>query len=148
MTKNNITKDRAPDAAYKLDAQVGFLLRRVQQRHLAIFFDHIPDMTATQFAALAKLCEVGSVSQNELGRKTAMDAATIKGVVDRLRARGFAETAKDPHDQRRLLVRPTSSGRAAFTQYSAAALKVTQETLSPLSESEAKRLLALLAKLT
>ena len=27
-----IGADRAPDAAYKLDAQVGFLLRRVQQR--------------------------------------------------------------------------------------------------------------------
>ena len=148
MTKNNITKDRDPDAAYQLDAQVGFLLRRVQQRHLAIFFDHIPDMTATQFAALAKLCELGSVSQNELGRKTAMDAATIKGVVDRLRARGFAATTKDTNDQRRLLVRPTPEGRAAFAQYSEAALKVTRETLAPLSESETKRLLTLLAKLT
>ena len=148
MTKNNITKDRDPDAAYQLDAQVGFLLRRVQQRHLAIFFDHIPDMTATQFAALAKLCELGSVSQNELGRKTAMDAATIKGVVDRLRARGFAATTKDTNDQRRLLVRPTPEGRTAFEQYSEAALKVTRETLAPLSESETKRLLVLLAKLT
>ena len=126
----------------------GFCFRRVQQRHLAIFFDHIPDMTATQFAALAKLCELGSVSQNELGRKTAMDAATIKGVVDRLRARGFAATTKDTNDQRRLLVRPTPDGRTAFAQYSEAALKVTRETLDPLSESEAKRLLTLLAKLT
>ncbi len=105
-------------------------------------------MTATQFAALAKLCELGSVSQNELGRKTAMDAATIKGVVDRLRARGFAATTKDTNDQRRLLVRPTPDGRSAFAQYSEAALKVTRETPSPLSESETKRLLTLLAKLT
>ncbi len=148
MTKNNNTQDCEPETAYHLDAQVGFLLRRVQQRHLAIFFDHISDMTAMQFAALAKLCELGSVSQNELGRKTAMDAATIKGVVDRLRARGFAATTKDTNDQRRLLVRPTPDGRSAFAQYSEAALKVTRETLSPLSESETKRLLTLLSKLT
>jgi len=148
MTKNSTIEDSTRGAVYSLDQQVGFLLRRVQQRHLAIFFDHIPDMTATQFAALAKLCELGSVSQNELGRNTAMDAATIKGVVDRLRVRGFAETAKDSNDQRRLLVRPTKTGRSAFARYSAAALDVTRETLSPLTDSEAKRLLSLLCKLT
>ena len=148
MAKNSDTEDSTRGVVYSLDHQVGFLLRRVQQRHLAIFFDHIPDMTATQFAALAKLCDLGSVSQNELGRNTAMDAATIKGVVDRLRVRGFAETAKDSNDQRRLLVRPTKTGRSAFARYSKAALNVTRETLSPLTDREAQRLLSLLCKMT
>ena len=44
----------------------------------------IPEVTTTQFAALAKLAEQGPLSQNQLGRATAMDAATIKGVVGRL----------------------------------------------------------------
>jgi len=39
------------------------------------------DLTPTRFAAMAKLLEHGSLSQNELGRMTAMDIATIKGVV-------------------------------------------------------------------
>ena len=38
---------------------------------------------------LAKLLEVGPCSQNHLGRLIYLDAATIKGVVDRLSARGF-----------------------------------------------------------
>jgi len=139
------TDGQQPD--YILDRQVGFLLRRATQRHLAIFFEHLPDMTSTQFAALAKLCEVGRVSQNELGRRIAMDAATVKGVVDRLRARGFAETKKDPEDQRRLLVSPTSQGQAAFENYRHAAARITRETLSPLDDAEAERLLVLLAKL-
>ena len=72
---------------YVLERQVGFIMRRAVQRHIAIFAALIPDMTPTQFAALAKLCELGQASQNELGRLTSMDVATIKGVVDRLRAR-------------------------------------------------------------
>ena len=148
MANSNDTKKPSAEATYVLDQQVGFLLRRVQQRHLAIFFRHIPDMTSTQFAALAKLCELNSVSQNELGRRVAMDVATIKGVVDRLRAGGFARTEKDPLDQRRLLVRPTAAGRRAFRKYASAALDVTAETLEPLSQKEADKLLAILAKLT
>ena len=148
MTKDKTIRSDIESADYLLDQQVGFLLRRVQQRHLAIFFDHIPELTSTQFAALAKLCELGSVSQNELGRRVAMDVATIKGVVDRLRARGLAETEKDPSDQRRLLVRPTTAGRAAFTRHSSAALDVTNETLAPLTQKETERLLTLLSKLT
>ena len=45
-----------------------------------------------QWAALAKLAEVGECSQNLLGRLVAMDVATIKGVVERLVRRGFAAT--------------------------------------------------------
>src|ERR1700722_10722267 len=75
---------------YVLDEQVGFALRQAQQRHTTIFAAKmIEDLTPTQWAALAKLREVGDCSQNHLGRLTAMDAATIKGVVDRLTARGF-----------------------------------------------------------
>ncbi|MGI9354573.1 MAG: MarR family winged helix-turn-helix transcriptional regulator [Rhizobiaceae bacterium] len=133
---------------YVLDTQVGFLLRRATQRHLAIFFEHVPDLTSTQFATLAKLCELGNVSQNELGRRVAMDAATVKGVVDRLRTRGFAETKKDPQDQRRLLVSPTIAGRTAFDRYKKSAAMITKETLAPLNEKEASKLLALLAKLS
>ena len=136
---------REPD--YVLDAQVGFLLRRATQRHLAIFFEHLPELTSTQFAALAKLCEVDRISQNELGRRIAMDAATVKGVVDRLRARGFAETARDPQDQRRLLVTPTEKGQLAFETYCIAAAEITQETLAPLKKDEAKTLLKLLDKI-
>ncbi len=136
------------ESSYVLDEQVGFLLRRVNQRHLAIFFEYLPDITSTQFAALAKLCELGSVSQNELGRRVAMDAATVKGVVDRLRSRGYAETNKDPNDQRRLLVSPTPDGRTAFNQYRDAATKTTNETLAPLSVRESESLLQLLKKLS
>ena len=86
---------------YLLDEQVGFLLRQASQRHTAIFAVRMmDDLTPTQWAALARLNERGPCSQNLLGRLTAMDAATIKGVVDRLVSRGLAETRPDPQDTR------------------------------------------------
>ena len=90
---------------YLLDEQVGFLLRQVSQRHAAIFSAHMgPEVTPTQWAAMAKLLETGPCSQNLLGRLTAMDAATIKGVIDRLTKRRLTETSADPEDARRVVV--------------------------------------------
>ena len=82
-------------AAYMLEDQVGFLLRCAHQRATEIFNAVMGRfaVTPTQFAALAKLDDLGSVSQNQLGRLTRMDPATVSGVVGRLIARGCAPVA-------------------------------------------------------
>ncbi|MFV0512733.1 MAG: MarR family winged helix-turn-helix transcriptional regulator [Jhaorihella sp.] len=133
--------------AYVLDHQVGFLLRRANQRHLALFASAIPDLTPTQFAALARLCELGQASQNALGRATSMDAATIKGVVDRLRRRGLVVSAPDPGDQRRVQLAPTPAGRTVFEGLADKAQQLSRDTLAPLSGPERRTFLALLARL-
>ena len=132
---------------YRLDEQVGFMLRRAQQRHLAIFAARIPELTPTQFAAVAKAFELGPVSQAELGRATAMDAATIKGVTDRLLARGLVETAPCGDDRRRVLVGLTPEGSRRFADLARRAAEVTTETLAPLTPAEGATLLRLLGKL-
>ena len=133
---------------YRLDDQIGYVLRRVTQRHLAIFAAAIPEVTTTQFAVMARLAEVGPLSQNHLGRATAMDAATIKGVVDRLAKLGFVETAADPDDRRRLTVSLTTDGAAIVSAKVATALQVSAETLAPLTTEEATILKSLLVRLT
>lgn len=133
---------------YVLDDQIGYLLRRVTQRHLAIFAKMIPEVTTTQFAVLARLAELGPQSQNALGRETAMDAATIKGVVDRLVRQGLVATAPDLADRRRITVALSPEGRALFKQLAPQALAVTTETLAPLSADEAAVLERLLARLS
>ncbi len=132
---------------YRLDDQIGFVLRRVTQRHLAIFAAAIPEVTTTQFAVLARLLETGPQSQNHLGRATAMDAATIKGVVGRLAKLGYVATAADPDDRRRLTVTLTDVGAALFEARAATALQVSADTLAPLSPEERITLKALLARL-
>ena len=137
------------DAAdYCLDDQIGYVLRRVTQRHLAIFASAIPEVTTTQFAVMARLAEVGPLSQNHLGRETAMDAATIKGVVDRLVRLGYVATMADPADRRRLTVSLTEAGAALFAARAATAMRVSQDTLAPLSTDERRVLIGLLNRLT
>lgn len=132
---------------YALDAQIGYVLRRVTQRHLALFSDAIPEVTTTQFAVLARLAELGPQSQNALGRETALDAATIKGVVDRLTRQGFVTTFPDPDDRRRLTVDLSDTGRALFLRLVPTALDISARTLGPLSQAEQRQLLDLLARL-
>jgi DNA-binding MarR family transcriptional regulator len=135
-------------AAYILDEQIGFILRQVWQRHAAIFTRDIGiNLTPPQWAALAKLNETGPCSQNQLGRLTAMDVATIKGVIDRLTARGLTETSPDPQDGRRLLVSLTRAGQEMAEKIAPNALAISKETLAPLDTKEREILIGLLNKL-
>ncbi len=135
-------------SSYRLDEQIGYVLRRVTQRHLAIFAAAIPEVTTTQFAVLARLAEIGPQSQNHLGRATAMDAATIKGVVDRLAKLGLVATNADPADRRRLTVSLTEAGEGLFADRMATALAVSADTVAPLTPDEARLLKDLLLRLT
>lgn len=133
---------------YRLDEQVGYLLRKANQRHLAIFAKAIPDLTPPQFAALARLAEIGQASQNQLGQSIAMDAATIKGVIDRLKVRGLVELSNHGSDRRRRVVSLTAAGRATVEALLPLGGAVSDETLAPLNPREAATLLRLLARLT
>ncbi|MGH7485181.1 MAG: MarR family winged helix-turn-helix transcriptional regulator, partial [bacterium] len=82
--KPHEAEDANPEAraaGYVLEDQVGYLLRCAHQKATEIFNAVMAEfsITPTQFAALAKLDDLEAVSQNQLGRLTAMDPATISG---------------------------------------------------------------------
>jgi MarR family transcriptional regulator, lower aerobic nicotinate degradation pathway regulator len=140
--------DAAEHGRYVLDDQVGFLLRVALQRHTSIFTTRmIEGLTQTQFAALAKLYEVGPCSQNHLGRLIYLDAATIKGVVDRLGTRGFVTALNDPMDRRRRAVALTDRGRQVTEAAMLVAAEITAATLAALAEEEQRLVTRLLKKL-
>jgi DNA-binding MarR family transcriptional regulator len=134
---------------YRLEDQVGFRLRRAHQRASVIFNDVMSrfDVTPTQFAALAKLHDVGPISQNQLGRLTAMDPATILGVVGRLVRQNLARARPEPEDQRLIVIELTIEGRTQVEAMKAAAAEVSRRTLAPLSPAEARQLNDLLGRL-
>jgi MarR family transcriptional regulator, lower aerobic nicotinate degradation pathway regulator len=141
---------RSPNPAkpYVLEDQVGYILRQVTQRHTAIFAERMcAGLTPTQFSALVKLRSDGPVSQNLLGRLTAMDTATIKGVIDRLVARGHIEATVDPEDSRLRLLNLTPAGRSSVERALPLADDITNETLAPVNVRERATLLRLLRKL-
>ena len=136
-----------PAAPYVLEEQVGFILRQASQRHATLFAARLGDLTPTQWAALAKLSEIGPTSQNRLGRMTAMDVATIKGVVDRLMKRGLVRSRMDDADARRRLLELSDEGRAYVAANLDMARRITAETLAPLGQKERATFVALLEKL-
>ncbi len=138
------------DAPYRVEEQVGHLLRRAHQRATAIFLERIgaDDITPTQFAALVKLRDEGALSQNHLGRLTAMDRATILGVIRRLVERGLIERAADPNDQRRMVLSLTPAGHRLIDRLVENGFEVSEAVLSPLAPGERERFLTLLRRLS
>lgn len=132
---------------YSLDGQVGFLLRKAHQRHTSIFTNAVAGrIRPSQFAVLAKLAELGPISQNELGRLTAMDSATIKGVVDRLVARGLLRDVPQ-RDGRFRVTDLTAEGRDFYESMVPKAKEITSDTLAPLTPEERRTFVRLLKKL-
>jgi DNA-binding MarR family transcriptional regulator len=134
---------------YVLEDQVGHMLRRAHQRASAIFQEVLSEgLTPPQFAALVKIRDFGTVSQNRLGRSVAMDPATSQGVTQRLLAKGLIGRKDDPEDRRRALLSLTPEGGALVDRLIPLGKQVSADTLNPLTPEEQKKFLALLAKLT
>lgn len=141
------TENDTDHGKYKLDLQVGFLLRLASQRHSAIFLKHAPEgLTPTQFSTLMRLSEVGKISQNHLGRSAGMDTATAKGVVDRLKSKGLVESMPNQVDKRRSIISLTKEGILLVADLEKIGRLITQETLSPLTANEQRSFIAALNK--
>ncbi len=138
-----------PLDGYVVEDQVGFLLRRAHQRHVALFQEGVQPggLTPTQFTALVKVVVLGRVTQNHLGRLAAMDPATIQGVVRRLIARGLIRRAPDPMDRRTVVLTATESGLVTAAAAVASACRVTEATLAPLDPRQRRCLISLLRKM-
>lgn len=143
------TDDSAGSAPYRLDDQIGFLLRRAYQLASANLVAAIgaQGLTAPQFALLARLHERGSLSQNELGRLIVMEPANVRDVVLRLERRGLVGTAAADDDRRRRQVRLTSAGRRLTAAMIPIEQACSEATLAPLTVAERRRLIGLLRKL-
>ena len=134
---------------YNLDEQVGYLLRLASQRHSMIFLQQISeDLTPTQFSTLIRISEGGDLSQNHLGRMASMDVATIKGVVDRLKAKELIQSRADKDDKRRSLISLSAKGRELIDVLKEDGARISENTLAPLRNSERKTLINLLLKIS
>lgn len=150
---------------YRLEAQVGFLLRKAHQAATEVFQSQAGryQVTPTQFSTLIRLDDaarlsrsdvgklsrndVGELSQGDLGELTAMDPATLLGVIQRLAKRGLLAVRADPCDGRRRLVRLTAEGRALARTLRGIGARISELTLEGFSDAERRELLRLLARL-
>jgi MarR family transcriptional regulator, lower aerobic nicotinate degradation pathway regulator len=148
-TKIEATAKRV-EQAYRLEDQVGFLLRRAYQRASSNLVERIGphDLTAPQYATLARLYERGTLSQNRLGRLVAMEPANIRDVVLRLKKRRLVTCKRDPNDGRLNLVSLTPSGVRLIEELIPVEVESTAFTLAPLNAAERRTLYDLLERLS
>lgn len=137
------------NGSYRLDDQVGFLLRRAYQRASTNLIEKICayDLTPPQFATLARLYEFGQISQNRLGRLVTMEPANIRDVVQRLKKRRLVSTKRDSKDSRLMVVSLTAAGLALTQKLLPVEMDCTARTLAPLARHEIELLYDLLRRL-
>ena len=134
---------------YHFTEQVGHLLRKVYQRHLAIFQQNVGDsqLTAVQFITLCAVRDMGPSSLTELVQVTAVDQATIRGIVERLKARDLIRVKADPVDRLKVVVGLTDAGAVLLTETVPQAAKITELTFGTLNPAERIALIFLLNKM-
>jgi len=135
---------------YDFTEQVGHLLRRAYQRHMAIFQQTIPDsqLTAGQFVVLCAIQEHGSCSLSEIARATAIDQATVRGIIERLKSRELIMVSHDERDRRKVVVLLSPTGQALIDEVVPFAQDISERTMGGLNPAERVALLYLLRKMS
>ncbi|WP_224792314.1 MULTISPECIES: MarR family winged helix-turn-helix transcriptional regulator [Pseudomonas] len=138
-----------PDSSYVFSEQVGHLLRKAYQRHMAIFQQNVGDsqLTAVQFVTLCAVRDHGPSSLTELVKATAVDQATIRGIVERLKARELITLEPDPEDRRKVIVGLSADGDRLVQQTVPCAARISELTMSNLNPAEQVAVLFLLRKM-
>lgn len=152
MSKNNNQHHSVSalnDEEYRVTDQVGHLLRKAVQRHTSIFQQNIGDdqLTAIQFVTLFTLRDRGRSSQAELVEATAIDQATIRGIINRLKARGLIKLTPDQLDRRKVISELTPEGEALLDSTIPSAKKISKLTMGRLNPAEQVAMLYLLEKM-
>ena len=93
----------------------GHLFRRAQQRHVAIWQQHVSsEVSSVQFAVLTALDALPGASQRRLGHELDLDRSTIADIVVRMLRRGLIERQRNPDDRRQNTLWLTAEGRSAL----------------------------------
>ena len=70
------------------------------------------NLTYTQYVVMMYLWEMGSGSAKDLSAALLLDPSTLTPVLKKLEQKGYVDRARDPGDERSLVVRLTSAGEA------------------------------------
>jgi len=103
------TQPHNPEALSKF---TGSLVRRAQQRHVAVWLSEVSaEITSVQYAALEILQRTPGVNQRQLGDELDVDRSTIADLVARMVRNGLIERSDDPADKRSYVLSLTASGK-------------------------------------
>jgi DNA-binding MarR family transcriptional regulator len=127
-----------------------WLLSRANARSQGLLTDAFAaeGVRGYHFRLLAALGQYGPSSQADLGRHTGIDRSDVVATLNDLVASGLVQRQPDTVDRRRNVVTITKRGASALERLDAVLDNVQDAVLAPLTPSERKTFLRLLAKLT
>ncbi|MEZ5284946.1 MAG: MarR family transcriptional regulator [Vicinamibacterales bacterium] len=126
----------------------GHLIRRLHQVSTAYFTDECGgELTAVQYAALAAIGAHPGIDATRLSEIIFFDRSTIGDVLDRLEGRAWIRRSSAPGDRRIKRLELTTAGRTALQQAEPGIRRVQARLLAPLTATEARTVVRLLAKM-
>lgn len=126
---------------------LGSLIRRAQQRHVAIWQAEVStEMTSVQFAALTVVKSTGPISQRELGDALDVDRSTVADLVSRLVRNGMLSRSGDPSDGRRYVLALTPAGEQAIAELWPKVASAQLTLAADITPTEAHQLKSLLQR--
>ncbi len=149
MTANSpLPHEAAKSDLSGLDEHPGHLLRRAQQISVSMFHDEVGgDLTPVQFAILRYLAEHPGIDQVSLSGIAAIDTSTGATVCARLEEKGLIERKVIPHNRRQRALTIAPEGEQLLASLVPATQRLRDRLLAPLTESEQKQFMHLLARL-
>ena len=124
------------------------ILRRLRQSDAAAFAD-AEDFTLEDYRTLHALMVQPyptEASPAQLADATHVTRAAMTSRLDRLVGAGLVNREVDGADRRRVIIRPTAAGRAAWNRYIFEGMERDQQLLSALTDDDLLTLNALLRK--
>jgi MarR family transcriptional regulator, temperature-dependent positive regulator of motility len=103
------TRHDYPEALSKF---TGSLVRRAQQRHVAVWLSEVStEITSVQYAALEILQKTPGINQRQLGDELDVDRSTIADLVARMVRNDLIERSDDAVDKRSYVLFLTPAGK-------------------------------------
>jgi len=130
-------------------SRAGFLIRRLNQIHYALFLreSETYDLTPVQYGVLTKLAEQPDLDQITLSQEVGIDRSNAADILRRLEGWGLVSRSPSPKDKRVRLSRLTEKGEEVTQDMYDCMLQAQELLLEPLSPDDRKIFCLLLAKL-
>jgi MarR family transcriptional regulator, temperature-dependent positive regulator of motility len=136
------------DEPAALSKFTGSLVRRAQQRHVAVWLSEVSaEITSVQYAALEILQRTPGVNQRQLGDELDVDRSTIADLVARMVRNGLIERSDDPVDKRSYVLFLTADGKQQLATLRPRVEEVERVLTARLTARESTELRRLLAAL-
>jgi DNA-binding MarR family transcriptional regulator len=127
----------------------GYLIRRLNQIHYALFFEECghENITPVQYGVLTAVLIRPGIDQTEIGSELGLDRTTTADVVRRLETKELVRREVDQRDRRARRVFITDKGAALTEELYEGMAGASQKMLSPLTPEKQELFVSLLAEL-